>query len=569
MTDDRGRRRALPRETLGHDVVAGAVLGVHSVPDGLAAGVLAGVNPLAGLYAYLFGLLGGALLTGTPLLAVQATSAMSLVVADTDVAARPDPAASLAMLGLLTGGFLLLAAALRVGRLVRFAPTAVMAGFLAGVGVKIVLGQVGHLTGYASPAADRLTRFADTLAHVAAWRPASLAVAGVTIALIVVTLRTRAAGVGLVLAVSAGSAVAVALNAWAGASVPLMRDLVALPRGLPLPVLPAWADAPDLVVPALSLALVCVMQGAGVAAGLPPPEGRRASPTRDIVGQGVGNLLSAVFGGLPAGGSLTASSLLLQAGARTRLAQFVAAATMALTIALGSGIVGFAALPALGGLLAVVGVRAVIRARPDAVARAGPYQAVVLTATFALMLLVPLQFAVLAGIGLGLILYVAEHSTRVTLRALHLDAERGLREDDPPAVVPPRSVVALQPHGSLFFASAPRFESLLPRIEPGSVGSVVILRLRGTTHVDLAAADVLRRYAERLAAHGSTLKLAAVDPDVLAGLRAAGLVDAVGEANVYPGGAWVGEAFRRAHADASAQVAAGGAAPEGRPATSL
>lgn len=68
----------------------------------------------------------------------------------------------------------------------------------------------------------------------------------------------------------------------------------------------------------------------------------------------------------------------------------------------------------------------------------------------------------------------------MTLRALHLDAERGLREDDPPALVPPRSVVALQPHGSLFFASAPRFESLLPRIEPGSVGSVVILRLRGT-----------------------------------------------------------------------------------------
>ena len=68
--------------TLGKDAVAGLVLGVESVPDGLAAGLLAGVSPLAGLYAYLFGTIGGSLFTSSAFMAVQATGAMAIVVAD-------------------------------------------------------------------------------------------------------------------------------------------------------------------------------------------------------------------------------------------------------------------------------------------------------------------------------------------------------------------------------------------------------------------------------------------------------------------------------------------------------
>src|SRR5215472_19021031 len=75
-------RVATGRETLGKDAVAGLVLGVESVPDGLAAGLLAGVSPLAGLYAYLFGTIGGSLFTSSTFMAVQATSAMSIIVAD-------------------------------------------------------------------------------------------------------------------------------------------------------------------------------------------------------------------------------------------------------------------------------------------------------------------------------------------------------------------------------------------------------------------------------------------------------------------------------------------------------
>ena len=83
--------------------MAGLVLGVESIPDGLASGLLAGVNPVAGLYGYLYGMIGGALFTSTAFMTVQATGAMSIIVADVDLASRDDPARSLFTLTILTG----------------------------------------------------------------------------------------------------------------------------------------------------------------------------------------------------------------------------------------------------------------------------------------------------------------------------------------------------------------------------------------------------------------------------------------------------------------------------------
>ena len=110
------------RDTLRKDAVAGLVLGIESVPDGLAAGLLAGVNPLAGLYAYLFGTIGGSLFTSSAFMAVQATGAMAIVIADVPaVHSADDPARALFTLSVLTGIVMLAAglAAARLGAAVR------------------------------------------------------------------------------------------------------------------------------------------------------------------------------------------------------------------------------------------------------------------------------------------------------------------------------------------------------------------------------------------------------------------------------------------------------------------
>src|SRR5580704_11319560 len=159
-------RLPVMRDTLRKDAVAGLVLGVESVPDGLAAGLLAGVNPLAGLYAYLFGTIGGSLFTSSAFMAVQATGAMAIIVADVPaVHSADDPARALFTLSLLTGIVMLAAGFLRLGSVLRFVSNAVMVGFISAVGVNIILGQLANLTGYKASGANRVVRAVNTVAH--------------------------------------------------------------------------------------------------------------------------------------------------------------------------------------------------------------------------------------------------------------------------------------------------------------------------------------------------------------------------------------------------------------------
>ena len=548
-------RRWFSRKTVGKDAAAGLVLGIEAVPDGLAAGLLAGVNPLAGLYAYLFGMVGAAVFTSSAFMAVQATSAMALVVSDAGLESTPDPDRALFTLAILTGVVMVIAGLLRAGRLVAFVPTPVMTGFITAIGVNIVLGQLSNLTGYAARGSNRLTKTVDVLLHIGQWSIASLVVGAITVLIIVVLRPTRVGSLGLVVAVVIGSVCGVVLNLWVVDPVGQLRDIVDVPRGLPAPVLPSLLDVPALLIPAISLAFIGLIQGAAVSAGIPTKDGRPADANRDFIGQGMGNIVAGLFRGMPVGGSMSGSSIIVQSGAKTRLALFVAGAVMALVIFVASDLVAFVAMPALAGLLIVVGVGAVKPSRIYSVVKSGPLPTAIMAVTFGLTLIIPLQFAVLAGVGLGIILYVAQQSNHVRVRAVRIESGGRLREVDPPAVVPAREVLVLQPYGSLFFASSPIFEKQLPEVSRESRGAVVIVRLRGTDQIGLSLVDVLRRFAHRLADADSTLKVVATEDRVIDQLQAGGLLDDIGERGIYKGTEWVGETLRHAYADAQAEIA--------------
>jgi len=540
------------RRTLPGDLAAGAVLGIESVPDALARGVLAGVNPLAGLNAYLFGMLGGALFTATPLMAVQSTGALAVIVADVGLNENPDPARALFTLSMLTGIVMLVAGVLRLGKLLRFVSTAVLTGFLAALGINIVLSQLATLTGYQSGGGGgTIARFLRMMTDLDQIDLPSTVVGTTTIVLVVILTRTRLGPLGMVIAVLVGSGLA-AVFAARGSPVVLVGDLVDVQRALPLPVLPDLASIPNLIVPALSLAFVGLVQGAGVAAAV--RDGEPPDASQDFVGQGVGNLFAGLFQGMPVGGSASASALAVAAGARTRLAPIVAALVIALTVLLLGGAVELIAMPALAALLIVVGAGTVRPGRVIAQARLGPVQLVVVTVTLVLTLLVPLQYAVLVGVGLSLILHTLRQSSQVKLVQLHLDRHGRLRESPPPAVLGPHEVVVLQPYGSVFFASAEAVERQLPELTETSRESVVILRLRGVDEVGMTVVEMLRRYVTAAGLHRSRVVLVVDSTHLVTELEVTGLLRDLGEENLYRGDEWVGRAVRRAHRDAAAWV---------------
>ena len=538
---------------LRDDAQAGVVLGVQSVPDGLATGILAGLSPLNGLYGYVIGTLVGAAVTSSAFMVVQGTGAMAMIIADVPALhAMDDQGQAVATLAVLTGAVMLAAGFLKLGSLLRFVSNAVLVGFMNAVGVNIILGQLSNLTGYAAAGGNRVVRAINTVLSPAAldWR--SVAVGVATIALIVALERTRVGSIGLVVAVIATSALA-ALLGWT--TVATLNDLGVSLQGLPPLTLPSVDLAPELLVPAASLAFVGLVQGAGISAMYGRADGQRVDASRDFIGQGAANAACSVTGGMPVGGSASASAINAAAGARTRRAPMIAAVVMAAVVMLFGSAVGYLAMPALAGLLILVGFRTIKPADIQAVWKAGVVQRTVLGVTFALTMLVPLQYAVLVGVGVSVVLHVVQQSNKVVIKQRVTTETGDVLEVDPVAVVPPRGIVVLQPYGSLFFASAPVFEAALPRVEASSRRSVVILRLRGHTDLGTTFVDVLARYAAELDAVGSRLVIVSVDRKVLPQLRAGGVLEVIGADSVIAGDARVGAGVARARAEAEAWIA--------------
>jgi sulfate permease, SulP family len=545
-------RFPVSRDTLRQDAVAGVVLGVESVPDGLAAGLLAGVSPLSGLYAYLFGTIGGSFVTSSTFMAVQATGAMAIVIADVPaVHSGDDQARALFTLSVLTGVVMLAAGFLKLGSALRFVSNAVMVGFISAVGVNIILGQLSNLTGYKAKGANRLVRALVTLAHPHQLHWQSVTVGLVTIALILLLERTRLGPLGLVLAVIVTSA-ATAILGWS--EVATVGGLGAIPRSLPLPAVPVLSLVPPLLVPALALAFVGLVQGAAISAKFANPDGSYPDASRDFIGQGAANVIAGVFRGMPVGGSMSATSLNKSAGARSRMSLVIAGAVMAVVILAFAGLVGHIAMPALAGLLMLVGFRTIKPDELQSVWRTGAIQKAVLVVTFTLTIIIPLQYAVLVGVGLSVILHVGRQSNQITVKRRRLKADGTWIETDPPAELPAGEVVALQPYGSLFFATAPVFESALPAPTTGSRNSVVILRLRGRTDLGTTFMGVLERYAHALTASQSKLVIVSAGEQVQEQLRVTGVTDAVGQENIYTGDERIGATLRRAYADATAWI---------------
>jgi SulP family sulfate permease len=338
--------------------------------------------------------------------------------------------------------------------------------------------------------------------------------------------------------------------------VELVRDVATIPSSLPWPVLPSPAAVPGLIIPALALTFVGLMQGAGISQSTPNPDGRYPDASGDFVGQGVANIVSGLFQGTVVAGSLSATALVIGAGARSRAANIFAGLVMAVAILLFGRYVGAMAMPALAGLLIVVGFRTLKPARIGLVWRTGAVQQAVMALTFLASLLIPLQYAVLLGVALAVVLYVFQQSNKITVKAWQISPGQYPVEIEPPPAVPAREVTILMPYGSLFYAAAPVFSAQLPEVTAATRQSVVILVLRGQTEVGSTFLNVLTRYGEQLGQQESNLMLAGVEPYIMMQMKRTGILRAIGRANVFPASEGVGEALLQAVEAAEEWIAA-------------
>ncbi|HRI57063.1 MAG TPA: SulP family inorganic anion transporter [Anaerolineae bacterium] len=546
------------RRHLNADLLAGLTFAIVNVPQAMAHALLATVNPVLGIYTLMMAVPIGALFTSSVFMNVSTTSALS-VAAGAGLAEIPDgqKAQALVAMVLLVGLIQALAGLFKLGFLVRFVSDSVMTGFLNGVAVLIILGQLGDLTGYDSLYANKVAQALDLLLHLDQVNGQATAIGLLTLGLMVVLLRTSLKKFAFIIAIAVSTLLLAALTlpalgtAAAFASVQTVGDIADIPRALPGLVLPTPALLLTMLLPAFSVAVIGLIQGAGVSQGYPNPDGKYPDISRDFLGQGVANMATSLVGGVPAGGSISGTALIVSAGARSRWTNIFAGLFVALIVLVAAPLVERVPMPALAALLIVAGFQGLRVQQAITVWNTGQVAGVVMVMTFAATLLVPLQYAVLLGVALSILLFVFRQSNKVVITAI-VPVPGGLPEERPaPQQLPSNQLTMLMVYGSLFFAAAKNFEELLPAVDR-TTHAVVAIGLRGKAEIGSTFVSVLRRYTESLQAHDSQLMLVGVEPAVRKQLAKTGLLDLIGEENVFLATPRLGEAMNQAAAAAYA-----------------
>jgi len=539
-------------KTLRDDAVAGLSLAAGNIPDGMANAILVGVNPLYGLYATMVGPIGGATLSSTQLMVVSTTAAASLTagqaLGDLDGQERES---ALFLMTVLIGAILMLFGALRLGRLTRFVSYSVMTGFLMGVGVLIMLSQLPNATGYAATGDNAIARLLDLLGHLNQIDPASTGVALVTLVLAIWLPRTRLGNFGILAALVIASALALLLQLQ---SVRTAGDIATISGGVPSLQLPALTFDISLFTGALSVAVIVAVQSAGVSQNVPNANGARSNISRDFFAMGIANIGCGLLRGLPVGGSLSSTALSLLAGARSRWAAIFAGLWMALLVVAVPQVVSPIAMPALGALLMLAGARTLKPAEAFSIWSTGWPSRLAIVTTFLAMLFLPIQAAVGIGVVLSALLTLGQASAevRVVERVEHSDG--GIEERVAPDRLPPHAVTVLHIYGHLFYAGARTLEDKLPSPR-GARNAVVVMRMRGRSNLGATLIDVLASYAKELQKGNGRLYLAGINPAVRDEIVRTAKLDLSGPVQLYEMTPLVGEATRKAVADAKAWLA--------------
>ena len=514
------------------DTLSGVIVGVIAVPLSIAVAIASGVGPqqglatavIAGIMVAIFG--GGSVQISGP--------TGTFVVIAYSVGIRYGYA-GLALATLMAGLMLIVMGAARLGRVIQYVPYPVVIGFTSGIATVILISQVGDLLGMqltgAPPDApqrilayirafDRVNRrdalvAATTIFVVVQWKRVSRRVPGALMAIVAATVVTAAFGIPV---------------------ETIESRFGALPRGL------QWYGFPpvslelvrELFVPAFTIALLCGIESLLTAVVSDGMIGERHDPNRELIGEGLANAATALFGGIPASGAIARTATNARNGGRTPVAALVNALLVLLVMSVLAPYASFIPIAALSGVLCVVAFSMAEWRSFGALARGPKSDMAVLLTTFALTVIVDLSVAIQVGMVLAAFLFMRRMSivAQVTL----------VKSKDDPDVPPdipdversdlkiPRDVEVYDINGPFFFGAAEKFRNAMLLITRRP--RVRIVRMRAVGAIDATGLRLLEDLVSDSEHHGTRFIISGLQPQPERALRKSGLLDRLGPQNV-------------------------------------
>ncbi len=525
---------------LPHDLIAGLVLTAIAVPEQLATARLANLPPEAGLIAFVAGSLAFAVFGANRFLSAGADSTIAPIfaggLAALAGAGAGDYARLAALLSLMVGGILIIAAVLRAGWVADLLSIPVTTGFLAGISVHIIVAQLPAVLGLAGASGSVLTRVGALLGALPEANPYPLAIAT---AVMMATLLTERMAPHI-----PGALLAIVASALAVTGFHLQQHGVAvlspLSSALPYPRLPAVSgmrDAARLLPLAAIVSIVCMMQTTVVLRAFPAERGQLEHISSNFGAIGVGCLLAGLLGSFTVNASPPRTAAVVEAGGRSQLVSLTAVGCIAAFILAGGALLAYVPLAALAGVLVAIAIR-ILRMREMAhILRDGGLEILLVVASAGLIIALPIETGMLCSIVLSLLqsFYsvarpLCSEMARVPGTTVWWPPSHGeLGEYQP-------GVVVFAPAAPLNFTNAVFVCRLLQKAATRAPVPVrlVVIEASGMISLDYTGSRVLQQTVAALRAKGIEVALARLSAE-RAELQAArtGLLRTLGAARVF------------------------------------
>ena len=512
------------KEQLVKDVIAGIIVAIIALPLSIALALASGVSPEQGIYT---AIIAGFLISffgGSRVQIAGPTAAFASIVAS--IVAR-NGMDGLIMATLLAGIMLILMGVFRLGSLIRFIPYTITTGFTSGIAVTIAIGQLKDFFGvtFEKSPIETTGKLAEFLGNIETMNIWAFVIAAISLAILIFWPKINKQIPGSLIAVIVGAAIV----KIADLPVNTIGSLYTISNDLPAFHMPditfesirsVWSDAFTIaILAAIESLLSCVVSDGMI--------GSRHRSNMELVAQGIGNMGSALFGGIPATGAIARTAANVKNGGRTPIAGMVHAVVLLLVLVVLMPYAALIPMPTIAAILMMVAYNmSEWREFVDLCKTAPKSDIIVLVLTFALTVIFDLVVAIEVGVVLAALLFMKRMSDVTEVQGWKYVDEA----DDPMSInlrKVPKNTLVYEISGPMFFAAADKF--LRINISPET--NTVSLRMRSVPALDATALHNMQKFYERCKKNNITLILSHVVEQPYHAMEKAGFVELVGKEN--------------------------------------
>ena len=525
------------KEQLVKDIISGII----ALPLSIALALASGVGPEQGIYTAIFAGFVVSFLGGSNVQIAGPTAAFATIVAGIVAKNGMD---GLVVATIMAGILLVIMGFLKFGNLIRFIPATITTGFTFGIAITILIGQIKDFLGLTlteSPV-ETMEKLTACLSAIRTINWQAVIVGGAALAILIIWPKFF----GKIPASLIAVIVAIIMVKVIHMDVKTIGDLYTISSKLPGVTVPtvSFSMIVELLPDAFTIAVLAGIESLLSCVVSDGMIGGRHKPNMEMVAQGAGNIVSALFGGIPATGAIARTAANVKNGGRTPIAGMVHSVSLLLILLVLMPYAAWIPMPAIAAILFMVAYNMSGWREFNFMVKTSPKSdSIVLIVTFILTVVFDLVVAIEVGIVVAAFLFLKRMSDVTEVKSWrYLEEENIDEQNDPDSIrlkAVPKNTLVYEIIGPMFFAAADKIMD----VEVSANTKVVIIRMRGVPAMDVTALQSLKNTYERSKKRGITMLLSHVQQQPMSVMEKAGFVEEVGEENFC---ANIDEALERA-----------------------